>query len=292
MKNHYIGVYGSASAWLIAKIQQTHPKLVVFCKDKGAAEHLEEDLRFFSSGTEVLNFPAWETLPFEEVSPDLEVSSLRIRILLHIASASSFIVITTPESLLQRVLPIEHYQALCFSLAVNQVVERDALIQKLSTAGLTQVPIVEQLGEFAVRGSVIDLYAQTPIRLRLTENVLEEIQSFDLGSQRSEAVLEKVDILPVREVIPIATPSAIPAIVAKFKDLGKKLEAPPREIARIINAVRHTSRIPGLELFEYLLFESCPTVLDILPKKTQMVIVDPQEIKHSVDALYLQIQDR
>ncbi|MCB0335147.1 MAG: hypothetical protein KDD62_02545, partial [Bdellovibrionales bacterium] len=144
----YSGMSGPAKAWLLTKIFETQRKIIAICPDTFAAERLSEDLRLFLTSTNVLDLPAWDTLPFELVSPQVEISATRIYATHTMLTQDSFICVTTAEALCQRFLSIREIDFLTISLKPKQAMNREELLQRLQFAGYQRVSLVELVGQY------------------------------------------------------------------------------------------------------------------------------------------------
>ena len=128
MNKRYFGLHGSAHSWLLAELHQEAPRITVICKDRRTSEDLAADLEFFVRGTAVLHYPAWDTLPFEPVSPQTYISSERLRVLHTLGEQMPHIVITSADALMQRVLPAELISHCSFSVRCGDTVDREQLL--------------------------------------------------------------------------------------------------------------------------------------------------------------------
>jgi len=249
----YIGAYGAAKAWIIANLYKKHSKIVIFTAKRQIALELFQDLKFFLPRAPLLQLPPWDTLPFENVSPQAEVSAQRLYTLYTLKHAKEYVCITPIEGAMQQVLSPEIVDSLTFDLKKNTTIERDKLLTAIDNAGYQKVSLVEKIGDCAVRGGVVDIFPaclNTPCRLEFFANTLEKIKLFSTTTQRSISQLDSVTITPAREIIPFHSilKSKLPEAISKIKQLSKELETPLRETAKILSAFKDGSHFPGIEL--------------------------------------------
>lgn len=298
MAKRFFGVYGSARGWIAADIARSHDRVLVLCKDRRSAEDLVNDLNFFVQHKKVLYLPAWDPLPFEPISPQTDITAQRISTLIDLHRHQSYIVVAPVEALVQKVIPQHYLETLCFSLSQGEEVHRHDLIKKLDLCGFSNVSLVENLGDLAVRGGVIDLFpstSQSPIRLEFLDEMIEKIKLFNPESQRTTSVTNQVEIRPIKEFINLSAlcpgDARLAEGIARIKQRGKELEMPAREIARLVSYTRSGSHFPGMELLQALLLD-LESPLQSLPDDCLIVMNDEVAIKQSLDKTAELIDER
>lgn len=294
------GLNGSAQAWYAAKLSSDSPRLVVICRDRNSALAFASDLRFYLPERRLVEFPGWDTLPFEAVPPQTFLSAERLRTLLTLTTTEPLSVVTSVEAICQRVLPRDLLSALSLEIHVGQEIDRDRFLGQLDACGFRRVSLVEEVGEFALRGGVIDLFPSTttdPIRLELLHTVVDRIKTFDLNSQRSIGSHEQVLILPVRECIRFSalqnTQSLLAPALARIKERGREVEAPPREIAMVLNALRTDRDHPALELLQAIALKPLTTFFDYLDVDHSLIVLDDEiEVTQALDQFLAVVEER
>lgn len=294
----FYGLHGAATGWLIGSLLPSAPKIVIVVRDEKVLEQLTQDIAFFT-GVRPLLLNAWDTMPFEEVSPEIAVTAQRIRTLQELATADRFIAIITADALMQRGLPPAIFEKLSFQLQSGDAVDKSILIAKLEDAGFIQTPVVESVGEFSVRGEILDIFASThekPIRIEIRDGFIQELRTFDTESQRSEALIPFINVFPVRELCPLRSHGPfgdrLHDALTRLKARGKSLETPPREIARFMSSLRTPTPLPGTELMQFITSESTATVFDFVPPDAQWVLHDEMSLQQMFDDLWAQIESR
>lgn len=180
--------------------------LLIAAPTAAEAERIAGDLIPLLGSEAVELFPAWETLPFERVSPNLETMGRRLRVMwrLRTDDESLSVVVAPVRALVQRLGPhVEDVEPII--LSAGEQIDRDALLQRLVAAGYRREYQVELRGEVAVRGSIVDVYPSTadhPVRIDLWGDEVERLSGFSVTDQRSTRDLETVTIFPARELLP------------------------------------------------------------------------------------------
>jgi transcription-repair coupling factor (superfamily II helicase) len=202
------GLAGSSKAYLLSCWRKkVRGPLLVIVPHLRDAEILLEDLRFFMNDSEVpsLLFPQWETLPYDEIPPHPEIVKERLRVLFYLLKGEEAVIVSSIKALMQKVLAPSDLKESVFSLSMGEEIERDRLIHFLHEGGYTSARIVEERGDFSVRGAILDLYTpfyEEPLRLEFDGDRLESIRRFETETQRSlpEGNLEHALLLPARDI--------------------------------------------------------------------------------------------
>ncbi|CAB4684046.1 unannotated protein [freshwater metagenome] len=180
--------------------------MVVAVPTAADAERLSADLQNFLPANSVELFPAWETLPFERVSPSIETMGLRLRTMwrLRTADPSLSVIVAPARALVQRLGPhVEDVEPI--RVALRDQVDSLQLIEQLVLSGYRREYQVEHRGEIAVRGSIIDVFpatADVPVRIDLWGDEVERLTEFSVADQRSTVDLEELAVFPARELLP------------------------------------------------------------------------------------------
>ena len=179
--------------------------LLVAVPTRLEAETLAGDVAAFLGSGEVEELPAWETLPFERVSPSIETMGRRCRVLHRMAdtAAAPAVVVVSARALAQFVDPAAATAPIV--VRRGEIVDQVELVQRLAAFGYRREHQVEHRGETAVRGSIVDVYASTasaPVRIDFWGDEVDRIAEFSVGDQRSVAPLEQVEVYPARELRP------------------------------------------------------------------------------------------
>ncbi len=192
--------------FLLAKeLAKGRPVLHVARDDK-RAEAMRAAIAAFAPGVPVLEFPAWDCLPYDRVSPNPETASRRMAALAALAEGLSgaFVLLTTLNAATQRVPARALVRDSSFRAKVGQRVDEARLRGFLGRMGFTPVSTVAEPGDFAIRGGIVDIYPPGPggpVRLDFFGDQLDGARRFDPVSQRTTEKLSQVEFAPVSEVV-------------------------------------------------------------------------------------------
>jgi transcription-repair coupling factor (superfamily II helicase) len=178
----------------------------VICRDGPRMAMLARALAFFAPDIEVLQFPAWDCLPYDRVSPHGAFVAQRMTTLARLARIKGrdtpAVLLTTVNAVLQRVPARDVIAKQSLSAAPGNVLPMSGITQWLELNGFNRAATVREAGDYAVRGGIIDLFApgmDAPVRLDFFGDTLESIRSFDPESQRTTAELRALDLVPMAE---------------------------------------------------------------------------------------------
>ena len=180
--------------------------LLLIARDNHGAHQLESDLRVLAgadTALPVLALPDWETLPYDRFSPHPEIVSQRLATLARLPELGRGIVVVAAATLMQRLAPLGHVLGNRFDLRTGARLDMDAEKRRLESAGYRHVPQVQDPGDFAVRGGLLDVYpmgSEAPFRIELLDDEIDSIRLFDPDSQRSLDKVQRIELLPGREV--------------------------------------------------------------------------------------------
>src|SRR5262252_1052724 len=180
--------------------------LAVICRDGPRMAAAGRALSFFAPDIEVLEFPAWDCLPYDRVSPHPAVIAQRVMTLARLARVTGrehpAVLLTTVNAVLQRVPERAVIAKQSLSVAPGNVAPMANIIQWLELNGFNRAATVREAGDYAVRGGIVDLFApgmDAPVRLDFFGDTLESIRSFDPETQRTTSELRALDLVPVAE---------------------------------------------------------------------------------------------
>jgi len=231
------------------------------------AEDLADDLELFVSGSMFL--PAWETLPFEHVSPNVGTMAARAaaRHALR-AGAAGVVVVASVRAAVQRVSPSPTDPIV---LRVGEAVDFDSLVTRLAAAGYDRTDRVETRGEFAVRGGIIDLYpaqSRSAVRIDFWGDQIEEITAVSVATQRSTGSLAEMAAFPAREVRP----------GPEVRERARSLAASAPWAAATWDRIAEGVSFPGLESWLPWLADEI-TAVDEAAASTVVVLFEPSRAR-------------
>ncbi len=243
--------------------------LLVVCEDNEAAGRLKRELKYFckaKANLDVFSLPDWETLPYDIFSPHQDIISDRLRTLYHMPQLRTGIIVVSVTSLMHKLPPKAYIAANSFNLEIGQLLHIDTMRSQLISAGYQSVSSVYEHGEFAVRGSIIDIFPMgsvQPFRIDLFDDEIETLQNFDPETQRSNNRVDSIRLLPGRE-FPLDE-KGIATFRGKFRDL---FDVDVRQCP-IYQDVSDGISSPGLEYYLDLFFDGLSSLFDYLPASTR-----------------------
>ena len=264
--------------------------ILLLCETNENVDQSIRELSYFSRAFEnlpVFSLPDWETLPYDNFSPHQDITSERLNSLFHLPKLRRGILVLSISSLMHRLPPREYIDSISLDLRVGQHLEISQMKEELVYAGYKLVDSVFEHGEFAVRGSILDIYpmgSPLPYRIDLFDNEIESLRTFDPESQRSISKVREIKLLPAREY-PLDD-SGIKTFRANFHEI---FDIDPRQCP-LYQDVSNGITSPGLEYYLKLFFESLDTVFEFLP--TDSIIVKLGNLKSAGDQFWQDIHTR
>lgn len=197
-------LFGSSQCLSIVELAKKYQGLVVvFSPDIASLSSIAYELRFFAKDSiEILTFPDWETLPYDRFSPHQDIISQRLLTLYKLLSLNKGILVLSLTSAMYRLPPKEYIATSNLVLRVGEVINLVDLRNNLQKNSYRNVEQVMAHGEFAIRGSIIDIFpsgSPLPYRIDFFDNEIDSIRAFNPDDQRSLQPVENLDFLPARE---------------------------------------------------------------------------------------------
>ncbi len=262
--------------------------VLVLARDPRHADQLETEIRFFAAGDlPIVHFVEWETLAYDSFSPHQDIVSQRLSVLAALPDQDRGIVIASAPCLLQRLPPKQYVSARSLRLERGQKVDRQAFVDSLVAAGYLRVPQVEEHGELAIRGSLLDLFpmgANDPLRIDFFDDEIESLRRFDVDTQLSGTEVSEIRILPAREV-PLDE-SDIREFRRRYRETFEGQPSRSRVYREVSEGIAHG----GIEYYLPLFFDETAMLLDYLPEAT--VVLKPSDLGAILEQTWQEILDR
>ena len=281
---------GASAALAISRLaEQASQPLLVVTPDNLSAQQLNDDIHFFrqTDSYPVLNFPNWETLPYDRFSPHEDIISERLKTLIELPELRRGIIIVACSSLMQRVPPREYVIGQAFHFRVGDFLEAEALRTRMTSSGYLHVSQVMEHGEYAYRGSIIDIFpmgAVHPYRIDLFDNQIDSIRCFDPDSQLSTEKIAAIELLPAHE-FPLSETG-----ISHFRTAwrqhfsGNPLNCP------IYQAISEGISPAGAEYYLPLFFDQTLSLLAYLPETAR--IIRYHDINAAAEQYWHEVQHR
>lgn len=271
-ENRFIQVGGAPEGWdahlIVDQVRRTNAPVLHVAREARRIRALKDALAFFAPDIPVFVFPAWDCLPYDRVSPNPDISAIRMATLAGICANSKMacIILTTVNAVTQRLPARTYIEATRLHAKVGKHLSFDDLLETFSRMGFTRTATVSERGEFAVRGGIVDVFpslGENPLRLDLFGDVLESARVFDIDSQRTLERTMQIDIAPVSEV-PFDEGS-----LARFRQAYRlAFGAATTAQDPLFDAVSEGRRYQGMEHWLPLFFDKMETLFDYLPAAT------------------------
>jgi transcription-repair coupling factor (superfamily II helicase) len=276
-------LYGAAAALAIAEAAvKAKGPIIVLAQSSREAEGLSDEIRFFGGPQLAVHvFPDLETLPYDGFSAHPDITSARLATLAELPRARHGVWLVAVDTLLQRLAPRSYVEAYTLKVHVGETLDLEALRAQLAMAGYAAVTQVVAHGEFAVRGSLIDVFpmgSDTPYRIDMLDRDVDSIRRFDPDTQRSLDKLDRILLLPARET-PL-NPDAVREFRRRYRlrftgDLTEQV---------IYRDVSQGMAPGGIEYFLPLFFERTSHLFEYLPPDS--VLVDMNDAAANVPGLW------
>lgn len=254
---------------LSCAMKDAQQPLLIIAPDTLSVSHFMEELKFFRENDhDLIELPDWETLPYDQFSPHQDIISDRLAALHRIPNMVNGAIITTISTLMHKLPPTQFLGGHSFLLKVGDLLNIDIFKTRLINAGYYHVSQVREHGEFAVRGSIIDLFpmgSTQPFRLDLLDNEIDSIRIFSPESQRTMEKIEEINLLPAKE-FPLSN-EAIEHFRQAWRQQfsGNPLKCP------IYQDISEGICFPGIEYYFPFFFDHTATLFDYIPKNTLIV---------------------
>ncbi len=275
-------------ALVLNEIANRHQGVVLaITPDNLTANRLLAAVKFFSPELSVLSFPDWETLPYDHFSPHQDIISQRLSTLAQLRHVDRALLLVPITTLMQVLAPTSYLQSTSLLIACGEKRRIEEMRQNLQLGGYHSVSQVLARGEFALRGSILDIFpmgSDLPYRIDFVDDEVDSIRSFDPDTQRSIEKLEKIEFLPARE-FPLSE-SAINCFRQQWREnfIGNPLNCP------LYEAVSQGHAPAGIEYYLPLFFPKTQLLIDYLPKAT--LILQVNDIQQSADSFWQEVNQR
>ncbi len=194
------GLQGSLRVFLLSYLAEIyHRPIVYLTSDQDSAEKIRDDLELILIDYPVSFFPAEERLPYDDHEPNPSLVRLRLETLQNLIATKESVIVCTLQGIMSQVAAPDHFIDRQYYIKKKSSHNFDHLINNLIAAGYSRTDIVEDVGHFAVRGGIIDIFPWTsndPVRIEFFGDQIESIRTFNVISQRSIEELEEIDFLP------------------------------------------------------------------------------------------------
>ncbi|MBV8303507.1 MAG: transcription-repair coupling factor [Acidimicrobiia bacterium] len=256
----------------LAHLSGRHP-LVVAVPTSTEAERLAHDLRAFLGADDVDVFPAWETLPFERVSPSVDTMGRRLRAMWRLRDPERMprVLLASVRALVQRLGPhVDEVEPVV--VHPGDTLDPAELVARLTAAGYRREYQVEHRGEVAVRGSIVDVFPSTadvPVRIDLWGDEVDRLTEFAVADQRSTGDVGCVELFPCRELLPTDDVRERASRLVATEPWGRE------QWERLAEGVM----FDGMESWLPWLTQGEHALLDLLGTEAQVLLIEPRRMR-------------
>ncbi|MGL5719743.1 MAG: transcription-repair coupling factor [Alphaproteobacteria bacterium] len=257
---------------------------------EGALVSLQQTLHFLNPSYRIVTLPPWDCLPYDRVSPHVDVMAARLEALSHLWSDPHTIdfILTTHHALVQKLPPSSAFRFNARKLQPKDQVSRTTFLEHLTQMGYRRQDVVYDVGEFAVRGSLIDLFlpnVSNPVRLDFFDDTLENIHTFDLSTQMRLLPQSQVVLLPLGEAV-LNTET-----IRQFRESYREVFSHRKTVTErpLYQAISQEKRYPGMEHWLPLFYPNLETLWDLLPPTT--IVTLESSVPQALGAFASQIEE-
>ena len=250
---------------VLGQLMETVKTVLFVARDDRRMAAVQESLSFFADTAEVIEFPAWDCLPYDRVSPKSDIVAARIDALTKLVennAHSSRIILTTVSALLQRVPARQTFAGANMTFGKGGATSRDGLLEFTQQNGYGRCETVMEPGEYAIRGGIIDLFPpgfEEPLRLDFFGDDLDGIRTFEPFSQRSTGETDSFTLKPVNEI------SLDEEAISRFRTAYRALFGAVSSEDPLYEAISEGHTQAGMEHWLPLFHDELETLFDYLP---------------------------
>ncbi len=285
---HWGQLHGCSQDLLLAQTAKHFEGLIVLVTaDMNAAYKAELGISYFIDKENIHVFPDWETLPYDVFSPLEDIVSDRLKTLALLPQTKQGILIVSAATLMHVLPPVDFIKANTLTLETGDTLDIELLREELDTSGYRNVSQVLEHGEYATRGSLIDLFpmgADHPYRIDLFDDEIDTIRQFDAETQRSSEKQDSIELLPAHEF-----PFTKDGILTFKQNYRTQIEGDLTQ-SIIYNTISEGTAPSGIEYYMPLFFEQTATLFDYLPKNA--LVIQSEEVQAAAEDFIATVADR
>ena len=292
-----IGMHKSDKAYFIARLyRQARLPLVTIVPSAKEARRFCDELRFFlgPEAASVQYFPPYNLLPYQFLASDSETAAGRMRILYNlVVNQSPQIIVTTIDAVMKKTLPRKALNDYAELILSNEEIDREQLVAKLESGGYMHTAIVEEPGDYCVRGGIVDIFSPLyarPLRIEMFGDLVESLRFFSSVNQRTEEQIEEAIVLPAKEAI--LDKSQIREVIGRIREEAGRVDTPVTSVRTIVDRLKNEGNFSGSENLMGFINPELETLFDYARAGTRYVISDHEAVRAAADATTDLVQKR
>ena len=287
-KGAWVRLFGASKSIALAEwLGDTNRFALLVVSDLVKVQQHVDEIAFLNPDLEILQFPDWETLPYDRFSPYQDIISERLASLAALPEKKHGLLVVSVSALAHRLVPKSWIEGQTFKLKIKDKLDPQAFQQRLVESGYVNVPQVMDHGDFAIRGSIIDVFpmgSHSPFRIDLFDDEIETLRKFDTETQRSSEEINEICLLPARET-PLDEDS-----VAKFRRNWRLSFEGLANKCQVFNDVTEGIAPPGIEYYLPLFFEHLDNLFEYLPNHTTIFL--DEDLEGATERFDTSVQER
>ncbi len=287
------GLGAASAAFAISQIVKDRATPVVVVADTAKAEgQLLEQLALFTGPADrpVFQFPAYNVTAFKPMAYHCETAAHRIRTLYQtIEYGKPCVTVTSVAALKQRLVPKNALIQYCELIIAGEDFDRDALISKLIGGGYSKAMIVEEYGDFSLRGGILDIFSplySDPLRIEFFGDTVDSIRLFSADSQRTIRSLDEAVILPARETV--VNRHELKAVLGRLRLLAADIGMPVGQVRQIVQQIKMDGIFVGIENLLPVIYPQLDTYFDYVAPQTLFILVEPGQLAGAAESFEIQ----
>ncbi len=297
------GISGAQKSHIIYSLAEFSRKpCVVITHSEAEARRLYKDLSHFLSG-QVVEYPAKEVVFYDIDAMSRDIAEKRLNVIEKLLRKDNTVVILTFRALMQKLPQPYVFEQAMFSLNVGDEVSMDGLIRRFISGGYERVDIVDGMGQFAVRGGIVDFFPfseELACRIEMFGDMVDSIRKFDVSTQRSVEMINQVSVFPVTEAVidKASIGRIIESIRTELETAGQK-NRPQKErnallrktVEGDLEKIRETTKLNSVDRYFSHFYGEGVTILDYLAKDTLIFMDEPQKSLQVGEAVYTEFSE-
>jgi transcription-repair coupling factor (superfamily II helicase) len=280
--------YGYDALYLARRVRAEKKTVVYVASDDTRLEEFIDTFKFFAQDIDLKKFPAWDSLPYDRVSPTTEVMGERLKCLWSLGHEKDKpqVIVTTAAAVAQRVVPRASLAAASFAAHKGGRLDMKKLQDFLIANGYHRTETVREAGEYALRGGLIDIFpsgAEAPLRIDCFGDDIEEIRAFDPLTQISTAPQENLTLYPVSEVL--LNDDSIQLFRARYREAFGAV----RQDDALYESISAGTRFAGMEHWLPFFYPQLDLFFDYLPASAE--IYQDDHTQSAIESRLKQVED-